>query len=168
MKIPLSLVLSCLIFMAQSVVCATYSDIDPCSLLAPETLYAVYPEIQNLERQTIGPNTTCNYLNKYDLSALIVSVHKDDGISAEGVVSMLGDGYRVEKVKGLGREAAMAITLPKPEYGIAGDLVAELYVKKGDSCLMLAPARLNVNSVGSAFEQFKEIVLKMLESSSLP
>jgi len=156
------------VLLAQPAICATYADIDPCSFLALQTLSAAYPGIQSREQQTIGPNTTCNYLNKHGLSGLIVSVHKDDGMSAESIVSMLGDGYRVENIQGLGKDAAMAITLPKPEYGIAGDLIAELYVKKGAFCLMLAPVRLDVKSSGPSFMQFKKLVSEMLRNPRLP
>ena len=168
MRLQLLFPLFFAIFLAQPAVCATYPDIDPCSLVSPQTVYTAYPKIQANEQQTIGPNTTCNYLNDYGLSGLILSVHKDDGSSAERVVSMLGEGYRIENIQGLGKDAAMAITLPKPEYGIAGDLVAELYVKKGTFCLMLAPVRLDVKSSGPSFMQFKKLVLEMLESSHLP
>jgi len=168
MRLQLLFLLIVSIFPTQLAVCATYPNINPCSLIALPTVYKAYPKIKTMEEQTIGPNTSCNYLNEYGLSELIVSVHKDDGIAAESVVSMLGDGYRIEIIEGLGKEAAMAVTLPKPEYGIAGDLVAELYVKKNNVCLMLAPARLNVRASGSSFDTFKTIVMEMLRSPSLP
>lgn len=168
MRLQLLFLLIVSIFLTQAASSATYPDINPCSLISLQKIDTAYPTIKTMEEQTIGPNTTCNYLNTYGLSELIVSVHKNDGIAAESVVSMLGDGYRIEIVQGLGKEAAMAVTLPKPEYGNAGDLVAELYIKEADFCLMLAPVRLNIKDSGSGFETFREIVLEMLGSSSLP
>ncbi len=168
MRLQLLSLLIISIFLTQAASSATYPDINPCSLISPQKIYTAYPTIKTMEEQTIGPNTTCNYHNKYGLSELIVSVHKNDGAAAKSVVSMLGDGYRIKTVEGLGKEAAMAISLPKPEYGIAGDQVAELYIKEADFCLMLAPVRLNIKGSGPGFETFREIVLEMLGSSNLP
>ena len=142
---------------------ATRPDVDPCRLIAKEKVFAAFPSLETIEKQTIGSNTTCNYLNKYGLSGMIVSVNADNGIPADKMMESLGDGYKVEDVAGLGRQAAMAITLPVPEYGIAGGSVAELYSKKGTSCLLLAPVRLQVAASGPTFEILKKLAAEMLQ-----
>jgi len=141
---------------------ATLSGIDPCTLIAPDKVYAAFPALKTMKKQTIGANTTCNYLDKLGLSGLIVSVHKYDGISPHAMMENLGDGYTVENVPGLGDEAAMAVTLPKPEYGIRGDGVAELYIKKGNTTLLLAPVRIEVRAAGEGLEKLKELAGEMM------
>lgn len=89
MRLQLLSLLIVSIFLTQAASSATYPDINPCSLISLQKIYTAYPTIKTMEEQTIGPNTTCNYHNKYGLSELIVSVHKNDGATAKSVVSML-------------------------------------------------------------------------------
>lgn len=142
---------------------ATQSDIYPCGLIAPEAVYAAFPALKSMKKQTIGPSTTCSYLDKFGISALIVSVHRDNGESAKGMLSGFGEGYRLEPVAGLGQEAAMAISLGNQKYNIPGGEVAELYIKKGGRALLLAPARIKVKADGPSFEKLKNMAMKMLD-----
>ncbi len=146
----------------QIVPAATRPDIDPCTLIALKVVSAAFPTLQTMKKQTIGPNTTCNYLNRSGLSGLIVSVHRDDGISAHTMMENLGKGYRAVDVPGLGDEAAMAVTLPEPKYNIPGGLVAELYIKKGGSALLLAPARIEVKAGDESLGLLQELAARML------
>ncbi len=142
---------------------ATRPDIDPCDLIALEKVYAAYPALKKMEKQTIDTSTTCNYLDKFGIPALIISIHKNDGISSYTMMTSLGVSYSVRDVPGLGDEAAMAISVGNPKYNIPGGEVAELYIKKGGNALLLAPARIKVKADGSSFEKFKNMSMKMLE-----
>ncbi len=142
---------------------ATMAGMNPCGLIEKGKMLAAFPALKDMEQQTIGPNTTCNYLDKYGISALIISVHLDDGIKPLDMMKNLGKGYRVEAVAGLGDRAAMAISLPNAKYGIKGGGVAELYIKKGKSCLLLAPARIKIGVDGPEFVKLKVIAAEMLE-----
>ncbi len=143
---------------------ATYPGIDPCSLVVPAEVYAVFPKLKTMKKQTIGPNTTCSYLDGFGLSGLIVSVHRDDGISAHAMMENLGDGYTVQDVPGLGSQAAMAVTKGDPQYGIEGGIVAELYIKKGKTSLLIAPARIEVKATGAVFEKLRGLAQEMLRN----
>ncbi len=146
----------------QSAFAATRANFDPCSLISEKDVYALFPKLKTRETSTIGPNTTCNYLDSFGLPGLMVSVHENDSISAGSMMFGLGDGYRVKPVAGLGTDAAMAITVAKPEYGVEGGNVAELYVKTGKFSLLLAPARILVPSSGTVFDSFKTLAAEML------
>ncbi len=135
--------------------------IDPCALIEKEKVMAAFPTVKAMEKQTIGPNTTCNYLNDRGFSALIISVHKYDGISPHVMMENLGNGYHVEDVDGLGDEAAMAITLAKPKYGIEGGGVAELYIRKGETTLLIAPVRVKVKAEGEGLGRLKALTREM-------
>jgi len=146
----------------QGTFAATHANFDPCGLLSAKDVYTLFPKLKTRETFTIGSNTTCNYLDSFGLPGLMVSVHENDSISASDMMSMLGDGYRVKPVAGLGTDAAMAITVAKPQYGIEGGNVAELYVKSGNFSLLLAPARIRVPSSGFVFDSFKKMAAEML------
>jgi hypothetical protein len=141
----------------------TLSGIDPCALVAPDKVYAAFPALKTMKKQTIGANTTCNYLDKLGLPGLMVSVHQYDGISPHAMMENLGEGYTVKNVPGLGDEAAMALTRPNPELAIPGGLVAELYVKKGNTTLLIAPMRIEVRAAGEGLEKLQELAGEMLE-----
>jgi hypothetical protein len=75
-----------------------------------------------------------------------------------------GEGYEVRDVPELGDEAAMALTLPDPRLAIPGGLVAELYVRKGDLFLLLAPVRLEIRTEGPGFDKFMVLTREMLDT----
>ncbi len=159
-QIPLFVLCSTFFHLAQA---ATLSGIDPCGLIAPEAVYAAFPVLKTMEKQTIGSNTTCSYLDKFGISALMVSVHRDKGISARAMMENMGEGYMVQDVAELGDEAAMAVSKEIPQYNIPGGMVAELFIKKGGSTLLLAPVRIEVKADGSSFEKFKKMAMNMLD-----
>ncbi len=135
--------------------------IDPCSLIEKEKVMAAFPAVKAMEKQTIGPNTTCNYLNDKGFAALIVSAGRAyyrDGLSA---LAGMGEGYSYKSVSGLGDSAAMAVTKPEPKYGIKGNIVAELHVITKKSFVNLAPVRLDVRADGPAFTTLKQLATEM-------
>ena len=142
---------------------ATHPDIDPCSLIAPEKVYQAFPALKNMEKSTIGPNTTCSYLDKFGISAFVISVHQPDSISAHTMMDNLDfAGCTVEDVAGLGKEAAMALTASESGNGDTGRKVMELYIKKEGSSLLLAPVRIQVPAKGPKFEQLMSLAGEMV------
>ena len=135
--------------------------IDPCALIAKEKVYAAFPAIKSMKKQTIGPNTTCNYLNEKGFSALIVSVGRADHNKALDAIQGMGDSYSFQPVSGLGDSAAVALTRGNPKFGIRGGLVAELHVIKSNSFVNLAPVRLDAPSDGPVFTQLKNLAVEM-------
>ena len=141
---------------------ATLPGIDPCELTAPAKVYAAFPELKTMERQTIGSNTSCNYLDKYEIPALIVFVAQADHRPLTQSLAMLGSGYTVEKISGLGDEAAMAIQQAKPEYGLT-EGVAQLQIRKGDTLLSLSPVRISAASVEEELKKLTALAEEMLK-----
>jgi len=110
-----------------------------------------------MEKQTIGPNTTCNYLNDKGFSALIVSAGRADYKNALSALAGMGVGYCYQHVSGLGDSAAMAVTKPVPKLGITGGSVAELHVITKKSFVNLAPVRIEVQAKSPAFVTLKKL-----------
>ena len=141
---------------------ASHPNVDPCRLMSLEKVAAAFPAIQKAQHKTYGAGEVCNYVDKLGLPALIVTIGQDSESSARGMMANLGDGYTVKDVAGLGDEAAMAVTKPEPKYSIPGDLVAELYIRKGSSYLLLAPARIEIKDSGPDFDKLLSIARQML------
>ncbi len=154
--------LFCLATGLQTGNCKTHQDLAPCSLIAPEKVYAAFPTLKTMQQQSIGPNTTCNYLDKYDIPALIIFTGKAGTTSARDTLSMLGSGYTIEDVSGLGDEAAIAIQKAKPEYGLE-EGIAQLHVKQGKTFLSLSPVRIKASSIDEVLGKLKILAAKMLE-----
>jgi len=157
------IILSCLLaapFSAQSA--SNPKHIDPCALIAREKVFAAFPALKKMEKQILGPNTTCNYLDKYGIPALIISVGQAGTTPARNTMSMLGEGYTVKDVPDLGDDAAVAVAQPNSRFGIKGG-VAELHIKKGGSALLLAPARIEVQENGPKFKKLKSLAAEMLK-----
>ncbi len=131
--------------------------IDPCALIEKEKVMAAFPAIKAMEKQTIGPNTTCNYLNDKGFSALIISAGRADHRDALKALAGMGDGYSYKPVSGLGDSAAVAVTKPDPKLGITGGSVAELHVITKRSFVNLAPVRLKVQAGSPAFTGLKQL-----------
>ncbi len=158
-----SAILASLIFLiTQPAFSASNPDhIDPCALIAKEKVFTAFPAIKSMEKQTIGPNTTCNFLNEKGFSALIVSVGRADHKKALDAIQGMGDSYSFQPVSGLGDSAAMALTKGNPKFGIRSGLVAELHVIKNNSFVNLAPVRLDAQSDGPVFAQLKNLAMEM-------
>ncbi len=135
--------------------------IEPCGLIAKEKVFAAFPALQKMEKQTIGLNTTCNFLDKFGIPALIISVGRADHQDAQKAIQGMGDGYSYQTVPDLGNSAALALTKGNPKFGIQGGLVAELHVIKNNSFVNLAPVRLEVPSDGPVFAQLKNLAVEM-------
>jgi len=140
--------------------------IDPCALIGKEKVMAAFPTIKKMKKQTIGPNTTCNFLDKFGIPALIISVGRADHRDALKALAGIGDGYSYQPVSGLGDSAAMARTREIPKFGIKGGNVAELHVIIKKSFVNLAPVRLKVQAGGPAFATLKKLAAEM--ATNLP
>jgi len=140
---------------------ANPDHIDPCALIGKEKVMAAFPAIKSMENQTIGPNTTCNYLNDKGFAALIVSAGRADHRDALSALAGMGDGYSYQPVSELGDSAAIAVTKPEPKLGITGGIVAELHVISKKSFVNLAPVRLEVQAGGPAFAGLKQLAAEM-------
>ena len=140
---------------------ANPDHIDPCALIEKEKVMTAFPAVKAMEKQTIGPNTTCNYLNDKGFAALIVSAGRADHRDALKALAGMGEGYSYQPVSGLGNSAAMAVTKPEPKYGIKGGNVAELHVITKKSFVNLAPVRLEIRADGPVFITLKQLAAKM-------
>lgn len=136
-------------------------EIDPCSLIVTGKLISIFPVLQKAEKQTVGPNTVCNYLDKFGIPALIISVSQA-GPHARDTLSILGPGYVIEEIAGLGDEAAVAIQQANPKFGLQ-EGVAALHIKKGDISLNLSFPRINIQVNDPKFEQVKILAAEMLD-----
>ncbi len=135
--------------------------IDPCALIGKEKMMTAFPAIKGMEKQTIGPNTTCNYLNDKGISGLIVSAGRADHRDALKALAGMGDGYSYQPVSDLGDSAAIAVTKPNPKFDIKGGNVVELHVITKDSFVNLAPILLEVQAGGPAFASLKQLAAEM-------
>ncbi len=136
---------------------------NPCQLIALEKVQELFPVVEKMEKKNYGVNQICNYINKQEIPVITVSTGSDN-ISPRTMMSNLGDGYVVQDMPSLGDEAAMALTLPEPKLGIAGDLVVELCIRKGDTYLLLAPSGVEIEKSGSLFTSFLSLARAMLQS----
>lgn len=135
-------------------------DIKPCDLIATEKVIESFPNLQKAENQTVGLSIVCNYLDKIGIPALVVSVSRV-GSSTRDALSMLGPGYKIEDIKGLGDEAAIAIQQANPKFGLKGG-VAALQVKKREASLTLSFFRIDIRQDTTEFEKIKKLVTEML------
>ncbi len=140
---------------------ANPDHIDPCSLIEKEKVMTAFPAVKAIEKQTIGPNTTCNYLNDKGFVALIVSAGRADHRDGLSALVGMGEGYSYRPVSGLGDSAAVAVTKPEPKLGITGGSVAELHVITKKSFVNLAPVRLEVQAGSPAFTGLKKLAAEM-------
>ncbi len=143
--------------------CATLPGVDPCSLIPLQTVKKIFPEITTMAKQTIGPNTTCNYKDNKNFTALLVSVSDGGRESAHEHLVPMGAGYTIKDVAGLGDNAAVALQKANPKFGFE-EGIAELMVKKGHILLLLAPMRIHTQSVDDALERLTKTAARMLEN----
>jgi hypothetical protein len=139
--------------------------IDPCSLIAVEKVLSAFPVLQKEVKQQVGPTTVCNYLDKYGIPALIISVSQA-GNHARDTLSMLGSGYVIEDIPNLGDDAAVAIQQANPTFGLH-EGVAALHIKKGKISLNLSFTRINIPAKGPEIEKAKQLAAEMLKGSGL-
>ena len=137
-------------------------EIDPCNLIADAKVFSSFPALQKKEKQKVGPTTVCNYLDKFGIPALIVSVSKA-GDNVRDTLSLLGPGYAVKDVPGLGEAAAVAIQQANPKFGLL-EGVAALHIKKGKISLNLSFTRINIPAKGAEFDEVKSLATEMLEN----
>ncbi len=134
--------------------------VDPCDLIAAEPLIAIFPTLQKAEKQSVGQETVCNYLDKMGIPALVVSVSKA-GADVRKTLSMLGSGYVIEEMSGLGDQAAIAIQQANPKFGLQ-EGIAALHVKKGTSSLNFSFFRINLMPADPEFEKIKVLAAEMI------
>jgi len=136
-------------------------EIDPCSLIAAEKVFSAFPALQKEEEQKVGPTVVCNYLDKFGIPALIVSVSQA-GSHARDTLSLLDSGYTIEDVPDLGEEAAIAIQQANPAFGLK-EGVAALHIKKGKLSLNLSFTRITVPAKGPELDKAKNLAAEMLD-----
>ncbi len=137
------------------------ADIDPCTLAAPERIYAAFPELKTMEKQVVGSTATCNFLDKYDIPALIITVGKSGKAGAEKELSFFGSGYSIKDVPGLGDDAAIAIQQANPAFGLK-EGIAALVVIKGQTSLTISPVRVNCSSIQDEQLKLTELATEMI------
>jgi len=137
-------------------------DIDPCALISLEKMTSVFQQLQRAEKQQVGPSTVCNYLDKFDIPALIISVSQA-GPHARDTLTMLGSGYTIEDLPDLGDEAAIAIQQENPAFGLK-EGIAALNIKKGDLSLNLSFTRLSIKPQGPDLESVKNLATEMVSN----
>lgn len=161
--LSLSLVLLALTMMPSRGACTQNpEDIDPCGLIAAEKVLSAFPELQRAEKQRIGPSTVCNYLDKFDIPALIVSVSQA-GAHARDTLTLLDSGYEIQEIPGLGDDAAIAIQKANPTFGLK-EGVAALHIKKDQLSLNWSFTRLTIQAEDPAFDSVKELATAMLSN----
>lgn len=96
------------------------------------------------------------------MSTLITSVTKATPQVSDSL-SVLGSGYRIEEVPGLGDEAAIAIQQVTPKYGIKAAIVA-LNIIKGKKALNFSFMGLAMLPGDPEFEQLRLLAAEMLEN----
>ncbi|MEE4165893.1 MAG: hypothetical protein V2I35_07835 [Desulfocapsaceae bacterium] len=136
-------------------------SIDPCSLVAAEKLSAIFPTLQKAEKQSVGKETVCNYLDGKGLPALIISVSKST-TTVRKTLSMLGPGYVIEEIDGLGEEAAIAIQQANQKFGLK-EGIAALHVKKGNRSLNFSFFRINLIPTDEEFEDIRMLAAEIIE-----
>ncbi|MEE4165076.1 MAG: hypothetical protein V2I35_03690 [Desulfocapsaceae bacterium] len=136
-------------------------SIDPCSLDAAEKLSAIFPALQKAEKQSVGLQTVCNYLDGKGIPALIISVSKSTTTVRE-TLSMLGPGYVIEDIDSLGDEAAIAIQQENPKFGLK-EGIAALHVKKKNLSLNFSFFRINLIPTDEEFEDMRMLAAEIIE-----
>jgi len=160
--LPFLLIALVLSWTAVTSQAADLTTADPCGLVPLARVQAAFSAITGMEQKNFGPHKNCSYLDKFNIPALTVTTGRDPHSSAHAMMENLGDGYRVVEISGLGDEAAMAISRGNPKYNIKGGGVAELYIKKGDRFLLLAPMRIKVRENSPGLEKLKSLARDML------
>ncbi len=135
-------------------------SIDPCSLVAVEKVIAIFPTLQKAERQSVGQETVCNYFDNMGIPALVIALSKSV-TNVRETLSMLGPGYVIEPVDGLGDEAAIAIQQENQKFGLK-EGIAALHVKKKDLSLNFSFFRINLKPVDAEFEKIKALAAEMI------
>lgn len=135
-------------------------SIDPCSLVAAEKLIAIFPTLQKAEKQSVGQETVCNYLDNMEIPALIISVSRSM-TSVRETLSILGPGYVIENIDGLGDEAAIAIQQANQKFGLK-EGIAALHVKKGSLSLNFSFFRINLIPADEEFEKIRVLAAEMI------
>jgi hypothetical protein len=157
-----SFILWCLFIEPQTGHCSQKpEEIDPCSLIAAEKLFLIFPALTKAEKQTVGQASVCNYLDKSDIPALIISVTKA-GTHARDTLSMLDSGYVIEEITGLGDEAAIAIQQANPTFGLK-ESIAALHIKKENISFNFSFFRISIQSNDVKFEGVKALAAEMLD-----
>lgn len=158
-----SLALCCLLRVPLPGMCAQNAeDINPCELIAAESVFTAFPALKKAVGEKIGPTSVCNYLDKYDIPALVVSVSQA-GPNARSALAMLDSGYRIEEIGGLGDEAAIAVQLANPKFGIK-EGVAALSVKKKKISLNLSFFRISIQQNTPEFTAVRSLAGEMLKN----
>jgi hypothetical protein len=161
--LAISLALWCLTAGLQTGFCSSKpAAISPCRLIAPEKVFSVFPTLQKLEEQKVGSTTVCNYLDKFGIPAMIVSLSQA-GNHAQDSLTLLGSGYIIEDVPGLGEEAALAIQQANPQFGLQEGVTA-LHIKTGDVSLNLDFPRLTIPARGVELDKAKSLAADMLKN----
>lgn len=137
--------------------------IDPCALMAGEKVLTAFPALVKMERRTVGPIAVCNFLDRFGIPALMVTVGQAGPGSARAALALLGDGYAIEDLPGLGDEAAVAVQQANPRFGLK-EGVAMLHVKKGQRFLELAPVRLEIGLASGEWERLRGLAAEMLDA----
>ncbi|SHO51822.1 hypothetical protein [Desulfopila aestuarii] len=137
-------------------------DIDPCGLVTVEKMRSAFPQLQRAEKKQVGPTIVCNYLDKFDIPALIVSVNQA-GEHARDTFALLDSGYVIQEIADLGDNAAIAIQQANPTFGLQ-EGVAALQINKGDLALNLSFTRLTIQPEGPEIESVKSLATEMLSS----
>ena len=135
-------------------------NIDPCSLVASEKLIAIFPTLLKAEKQSVGQETVCNYLDNMGIPALVIAVSKSVTTVRE-TLSILGPGYVIENIDGLGDEAAIAIQQANQKFGLK-EGIAALHVKKGSLSLNFSFFRINLIPADDEFSKIKTLAAEMI------
>ncbi len=157
-----SLILSCMFIIPRMGYCSQKpKGIDPCSLIAAEDLISIFPALKKSEKQTVGQGSVCNYLDKYGIPALVISVTQA-GTHARDTLSMLDSGYVIEEITGLGDEAAIAIQQANPKFGLQ-EGIAALHIRKKNISFNFSFFRISIQSKDLQFKEMKVLAAKMLD-----
>lgn len=135
-------------------------SVEPCGLIAAEKLFAIFPTLQKAEEQSVGSQTVCSYLDTMGIPALVISISKA-GKSVSKTLAMLGSGYVIEDVSGLGDEAAIAIQQANPKFGLK-EGIAALHIKKGKRSLNFSFFRINLKPGDVEFDKIKILAAEMI------
>ena len=137
-----------------------FKNSDPCTLVAAEKVIAIFPTLQKAEKQSVGPETVCNYLDSMGIPALVISLSKSM-TNVRETLSILGPGYAIEDISGLGDEAAIAVQQANPKFGLK-EGIAALHVRKGNLSLNFSFFRINLMPADDEFEKIRVLAAEMV------
>ena len=128
---------------------------DACSLLTQEEVDTLFPG-------SIGPGRPDASLSRIQgcvwpaegLPQLMLQVLPAPSSVRESIDP--GTGYRTSELAGMSGEAAVAVQLAVPEYGLA-EGVAILGVKRGERMVTLSPVHLEIQEESPEFARLKEL-----------